>query len=182
MGRSRTLALLAAMLVLCTGLGSARGDDVPEYELKAAFVYNFALFTEWPADWPPESSPVLSVCVYGSNPFGQSLSGLEGKAVRNKRISVRHEKSLEALRNCHIAFIVATETARIRDILNVLKGASVLTITDDDDGSQLTAIHLSLVQKRLNFEINMTAVERSRLTISSKLLRLARAVRRDEDG
>jgi len=41
------------MLVLCTGLGNARGDDVPEYELKAAFVYNFALFTEWPADWPP---------------------------------------------------------------------------------------------------------------------------------
>jgi len=181
MRRSCTLALLAA-LVFCTGLGNARGDEVPEYALKAAFVYNFALFTEWPADWPPESGSELSVCVYGTSPFGQSLSGLEGKIVRNKRISVRQEKSLEGLRNCHIAFILATETPRIRDILNVLKGACVLTITDDEGGAQLTAIHLSLVEKRLNFEVNMTAVDRARLTISSKLLRLAKAVRKDEDG
>ncbi|MGA2191747.1 MAG: YfiR family protein, partial [Steroidobacteraceae bacterium] len=93
----RRSALLLMLLALAGSAVAprARADELPEYRLKAAFLYNFALFTDWSAS----VGPTLNLCLYGRNPFGAELDGLEGKAVGERHLAVHRLPDLEALKD-----------------------------------------------------------------------------------
>src|ERR1700691_3755800 len=88
-------------LALTAFATAAVSDDLPEYRLKAAFLYNFALFTEWPAD----IGSTLNLCVYGRDPFGEEINALQGKPAGNRRIVVHRVTRVEGLSVCQVVFI-----------------------------------------------------------------------------
>src|SRR3984957_16471831 len=101
MRRSARTSAWCLGLALIVFVPAALSDDLPEYRLKAAFLYNFALFTEWPVD----VGSTLNLCVYGRDPFGEEIDALQGKAVGERHLGVRRVPSVEALRACQVVFI-----------------------------------------------------------------------------
>lgn len=162
--------LMAGLLMLVVAATAHARDSVPEFELKAAFLYNFALFT----DWPEKPKPDLVLCLYGKDRFGAALDSIEGKPVKNASIRIRRPDSLAQLRGCHMLFIADSEQHRLREILEAVNGAPVLTVMDSRGAARDgVMINLVLVEQRIMFEINTAAVQAAGLGISSKLLRLA---------
>lgn len=152
-------------------------EPVPEYELKAAFIYNFALFTDWPPDTVYEGNAV-NICANLHSPLRLSLSGVAGKPVKGRRIAVRYLSSLEGLPACHILFVGGSERDQWRQTRKALDGTAILTISDDEEiGRDGVIILLAMERNRMVFDVDMRAAKQARLTLSSKLLRLARTVR-----
>jgi hypothetical protein len=169
----------ARMAAWCLGLAligfapAALSDDLPEYRLKAAFLYNFALFTEWPA----EVGSTLNLCVYGKDPFGDELDGLQGKAVGDRRLAARRVTSIEALSACQVVFIAGPSGDGISRVLSALRGATVLIIADVPGAAkQGVALNMSVVNSKITFEANLTAARAANVKLSSKLLSLATEV------
>lgn len=171
--RRITPRLLPVTLLLPLQLSA---QPVPEYDLKAAFVYNFALFTEWPSDTAYEGG-TLNICVNPGSVLRQTLAGLGNKAVKGRRVSVRNLAALDSLRACHVLFIDSSDRERWVQIKKELGGASVLTISDDDEiGRDGSMIALAMDNNRIVFDIDTRAAKQARLVLSSRLLRLARTV------
>ncbi|OWW19121.1 YfiR family protein [Noviherbaspirillum denitrificans] len=171
--RSIARRLLPAAFLLPAAVAA---EPVPEYALKAAFVYNFALFTEWPSDTAYEGG-TLNICVNPGSVLRQSLAGLGERAVKGRRIAVRNLAALDALNTCHVLFVDGGDRERWVQIKKGLGGAAVLTISDDEEiGHDGSIIALSMDNKRVVFDVDTRAARQARLAISSKLLRLARMV------
>jgi hypothetical protein len=172
----RPLRLLAAWLCAVLACAPVRGaESVPEYAMKAAYVYNFAVFTEWPQDALPAGTP-LAVCANRDSPMFVTLSQLNDKVVNGHRLSVR--ASAAPLRACHVLVLDRADRERWQDMRRELAGARVLTVSDDERISDEGAIiGLALDNRRILFDIDVGAARAAQLTLSSKLLRLARSTR-----
>jgi hypothetical protein len=171
----KTLRLLLCILLVCgTGQGgSLAAEVVPEYAMKAAYLYNFALFTEWPA--PPGAS--LNLCVLGKESMGDEFEKLEGKLVNGQRMAVSRVNGRDDIAHCQILFLGEAEGINIHHLLKEIDDAPVLTVADNENLMQTgVMIGMSIQNKRLTFDINPHAAKRAHLSISSKLLRLARKV------
>ena len=177
-----------AVLLLLGAAGPAPGgpsDEPSEYEIKAAFLYKFAQFTEWPEEaFDDEKSPFV-IAVLGKDPFGEVLD----KVVRNKRIGkraivVRRYKELEKLGTCHILFVPAAEARRMERLNKALHGKPILSVGESKGfASQGGMINFYIASKKVRFEINPAAARRADLRISAKLLKVARIVKdEDEEG
>lgn len=168
-GLQRTLIGLA---VLGVAIG-ARADDLPEYRLKAAFLFNFASFTEWPAEVPA----TLNLCLYGGDAFGAEIEPLAGKKVGERSIELHRRSPLESLKGCQIVFVSSTAIGQLPRVLEALRGLPVLTVADAPGAVQQgAALNMRVAQGRITFEANLATVRAARLTLSSKLLRLATEV------
>jgi hypothetical protein len=172
-GRSALFLLLALLLVVP---GAAPAQTAPEYDVKAAFLYNFAKFVDWPpAAFPDPDS--LKICVLGDDPFGGSLQAVAGEQVASHKLNVLRMDSIAKTAGCQILFISRSEQSRLRQILAAVKGSPVLTVGDTekfvDDG---VIINFTLEGSKVRFEINTEAADRAGLRISSKLLQLAKRV------
>jgi len=156
----------------------AQAQSATEYQVKAAFLFNFAKFVEWPADAFPSPDAPLQVCVMGHDPFGRDFEQIiVDKAVNGHRIEVAHPDGLPRARACHILFVASSEKSRIRQILQGLNGASVLTVADSDGLAALGGIiNFVLDEGRVRFEINLKAAELAHLKLSARLLTVAKAV------
>jgi len=157
----------------------AQAQDAGEYPVKAAFLYNFAKFVEWPPEAMGASSAPLVLGVLGDDPFGSSIDQLvAGKTANGRQLSVRRLKWGQDLGQCHILFICSSERKRVPQILDSLKGTTVLTVGEMEQFSQQGGmIQFVLEQSKVRFEINVGAADRARLRVSSKLLALAKTVR-----
>jgi hypothetical protein len=182
--RGALILALAAALAL-PGLADAAEPAADlESEVKAAFLYNFAKFIEWPPDAFPEPSAPMTFCVYGEGSVGADLDALvRGETLNGRRLVVRRLRELAAARECHVLFLGTAEKGRVAEALAALREASVLTVGEGksflDDGGM---IRLFLEQNRMRFDINLDAAEKSALRISSKLLRLAQTVNPQRRG
>lgn len=155
------------------GATSVCSQDLPEYRLKAAFLYNFVAFTEWPAD----VGSTLNLCIYGPDPFADEIDPLKGKLAGSRRIEVLRKNSLEALKGCQIVFISASAAGQTPRVLDTVQGLPVLVIADIPNAlKQGVMLNMNLAQGRVTFEANLAAARNARLTLSSKLLRLATEV------
>jgi len=173
MPRSTRMPAWCLGLALLAFAPAAVSDELPEYRLKAAFLYNFALFTEWPA----ELGATLNLCVYGRDPFGEEIDALQGKPVGERRIVVRRVTSTEGLSVCQVVFIVSPAGDGIARVLATVRGASVLTVADAPGAArQGVALNMNVVNNKITFEANLTAVRAANLKLSSKLLSLATEV------
>jgi len=148
-----------------------------EYLIKAAILYNFAKFAEWPAAAFSSDSAPLRICVIGNDPFGPALDSLDGKTVRNRPLVTGSIASVEEAAACHILFVSASEKDRLEAILDTLGALPILTVADM---SQFTTsggiVALKKAEDRSRLEINVGAADKARLKLSSKLLRLASTV------
>ena len=175
-GLTPFLRLLRWLALMCGVLGGASvacADELPEYRLKAAFLYNFAAFTEWPA----EVGATLNLCVHGSDPFGAEIDPLAGKTVGTRTLAVQHKASLDSLKGCQIVFITSAAMGQLPRVLEALRGIPALTVADSPGAvHQGVALNMKLLQGRISFEANLEAARAARLNLSSKLLRLATEV------
>lgn len=174
-----TLAQARIVLVvgLCLFTGTfqwARAQDrapTREYEIKAAFLYHFARFVDWPSD---KSTGDLVICVLGENPFGSALENLEGKSVGTRKLTTVQLTENTGIADCHILFVSAAAEHSTAELLAEIPSEGVLTVgetdTFDDDGGM---IRLFAAENNIRFEINREAARRAGLTISSRMLRLA---------
>jgi hypothetical protein len=172
MQRALALLLLAAALA---GAGTAVG----EFQLKAAFLFHFPAFVEWPATALPRDKAPFVIGVLGEDPFGASLDDMvRGETVNQHPLTVERYRSTAEIHDCQILFIPAAELARVdAKAFAALKGHSVLTVTDADGGAPRGVI-IALVKRdnRIRLRIDLEAARESNLIISSKLLRPAEIV------
>jgi hypothetical protein len=160
-------------------VGSAGAQPVAgEYQVKAAYLLNFARFVAWPPEVLPASAPLEFVVVGDYDPFEGALEeALRGKSANGHSILLRHQRWNEALTPYQIVFISASEEAHLPQILHNLSHRSVLTVSDIDRFAlRGGVIEFRMVGNRVRFDINRTTAAAAQLSISSKLLGVARAV------
>ena len=164
---------LAAPALLALALG-AKADEFPEYRLKAAFIYNFMLFT----DWPSSTGDTLNLCIHGNDPFGKSMEDLQGKLIAGRTLSVQRKEMSASLKNCQAVFISAAAIKVLPQVLAGLRGLPVLTLADSPQAMQQgVMLNMTLLSGRITFEANLQAARSAGLNLSSKLLQLATEVK-----
>jgi hypothetical protein len=177
------VAMFLCVFSIAGCVASAQPQAPTEYQIKAAFLYNFVKFVGWPAETLSNDRAPIVVGVLGKDPFGSALDDvILGKAVDGHPIQILRTNSLQDLKACQIAFISSSEAKRLSEILTGLRGSSVLTVGEADHFAQLGGvIQFTLEGNKVRFAINVDAAERARLKVSSKLLSLATVVH-DEAG
>ncbi len=174
------VASAVLVVALCVPVPLRAALDADEYAVKAAFLYQFTQFVEWPPDSFADAGSPIVLAVLGSDPFGESLRrATEGRTGQGRPIVVRYLKAGQSLRSCHILFVSASEEARIPDLLRTVGPASILTVGDSAGFAEAGGMLNFVVDAaRIKFEVNIGAAERGRVRISSKLLKLASIVDR----
>ena len=149
-----------------------------EYELKAAFLFNFAKFIEWPPEAFPDPKSPMILCTFDDDAFGVVLDEVvRAKAIDGRELVVRRMKKVEALTACHVVFVGTTENKRLPELLEALKGSTTLFVSDIPGSAERGGgVELYLEDNKMRFSINVDAVQRAHLAISSKLLALAKIV------
>lgn len=173
-----------SLLAGCVALGvsaAARGaaaDAPSEASVKAAFLPRFARYVTWPpTDRPGQGAPVV-LCIIGRDPFGPLLEqAARSQGVDGHAVVVRRVANAAVARGCHLAFVGGSPQQPTGQMLAALGGRPILTITDARSGAPRGIIHFALVAGRVRFFIDEAAAAKRGLTISSRLLGLAVAVR-----
>ena len=175
------LAVCAVLLVPPASAILAQPQPPPLFgqEIKASFIYTVAKFVDWPetAFGAPDAPMVMAIL--GDEMIGDALERVvAGKSVKGHPVAVLRAASLDDLPGCHVLIVGRSEKAPLADILERLRGSSVLTVSESNrfarDGG---VMKLLLDQNMVRFEVNVDAAARSRLEISSKILRLGKVVR-----
>ena len=181
--RLRRQACRWARLALAGFFFLARGWSVAadkpgaasEYQVKAAFLFNFVKFTEWPSAAFTNSTATLVIGVLGQDPFGGALDELvKGESVNGRPLVVKHLQSGDAPSDCHVLFVSRSEKDRLSSVWAELKQRPVLTVSDLDQFCQQGGmINLVLsASGTVKPEINPEAARSAGVQISSKLLNL----------
>lgn len=153
--------------------------------MKAAFLFKFAKFIEWPDKSFADPKSSFTVCVIGSDPFGSALDAyFSGKAIANRPVEVERFSSASATlgRRCKIAFISSSEKPHFRDVIDAFRGQNTLLVGDADGfANSGGTIEFVLEDNHIRFAINPEAADRADLKVSSKLLALAQIVHDSRD-
>ncbi len=168
----RGLRGAAAVLGLFFGGTCPAPADVPADSLKAAVLYNFALFVYWPK--PPTRE--FDLCLYGTGPF-KAADAVEGRKVGRAKLRVRRPARAEELRSCRMVYLGGADPAVIEQALAAIADAPVLTVADASAfNSNPAMIDLAIENGRIVFDIDAGAAARVGIKFSARLLRLARRV------
>jgi YfiR/HmsC-like len=175
---------LAIRVAICCLAAVTQAQSATEYQVKAAFLFNFAKFVDWPADAFPGTDAPLQICVLGSDPFGHEFEEMiADKSVNGHRIEVIHPSGVPQAKACQIIFVASSAKQQVREVLHSLRGASVLTVGDTAGFAGMGGIiNFVLDDGRVRFEINVKAAERAHLKISSRLLTVAKLLVTDEES
>ena len=198
--RVYSLIVLILALFVVPIVPKARADSAKskEYQIKAAFIYNFIKFVDWPKEKTADSNEPITIGIIGSEDFIKAFDPVIHKQVKNRNISIKYfegyeklkksqddddrqwNQKMEALKTCHVLMFCICDSGRTENssqIIKALKGSSVLTVGETDGFLEFGGIINFLMEdKKVRFEINNTAAKKSKLKISSKLLRLAKRV------
>jgi hypothetical protein len=171
---ARGIATMLAACLAASGLGQARTHT--ERDVEAEDLLNFGRFLRYADAPPPRSS--FDLCVLGQDELGKGIDSLASRGtIGNLPIHVRRETDAAATKSCAIVFISGSEGGRVREDLAILGGSDVLTVSELpeflDRGGMIQFVH---VEKQLRFAVNLDAVNRTHLILSSELLRVASSV------
>lgn len=171
------LRIFGAALLLALGATAGHGADQGAVQL--AFLYNFTKFVTWP-DTALKDSPAFELCILGDDPFGPAVDELGSKMVRDKPVHIARPRSASALLKCQLAYISPSEGWRMRQILQEIGRAPILSVSSlDGFAEQGGSIRQFWENGKPRFEINLKAAQQSGLSLSSKLLELAARVIKD---
>lgn len=187
-----TMALLGRTLVPQAWAGAAPSR---EYQIKAAFLYNFIKFVDWPNDKMAEPNKPIVLGIIGKDPFENAFEPVIDKKVKGRKLVVERFKSIvelkrlgrsgkeeldrriETLKKCHLLFVCSSEKECFKDIINALKKQPILTVGDSKEFFKSDGIiNFVMEKKKVRFEINTACSKKSKLKIRSQLLRLAKKV------
>jgi uncharacterized protein DUF4154 len=184
--RRHIIAVTLAMIVVSTASPIIRAQANPraEYDLKAAFLFNFAKFIDWPATSFTKPHSPFTICVLGRDPFGHALDdSLQGKMIRDQPLVVRRLNDKTETRGCQVLFVSSSESGHLADILEIVRGSNVLVVGETPGFAAAGGvIEFTLEDNRVRFTINTDAANRAGLTVSSKLLALAKVVHDGRPG
>jgi hypothetical protein len=168
-------ARLVALLLITVPCWAAPPS---EYQVKAVFLFNFAQFVEWPPQAFRDPQAPFVIGIMGKDPFGPQLDAVvRGETIGNRPLAIERYRNIGELHNCNILFIGRSEVGDLPHILQVLKGRSILTVTDAEDGDPRgVMIQLVTRSNRIRLRIDVAAARAGNLVISSKLLRPAEIV------
>lgn len=173
--------LCVSLLVPPASLIYAQPIPPPQFEqeVKASFIYTVAKFVDWPESAFAAPAAPMVFAILGDDPVGDALERVvEGKSVKGHPVAVLRAASLDDLAGCHVLIVGRSERARLPEILARLRGSYVLTVSESDHFAREGGVMGLLIdQNMVRFEVNVDAASRSRLEISSKILRLGRVVR-----
>jgi hypothetical protein len=172
--------LAACSFALLAQTTEASTHDL-EYRVKAAFLFNFTRFVDWPPDAYASTESPLEICIIGNDPFGQNLDeAMAGKLVDRHPLKARRIRQPSEAETCEILFVSTSEQARQRELISALNGHPILTVGETPDFIQDGGmVRFLLVDGKIRFIINQRMVELAKLTVSSKLLSVAHSVVRD---
>lgn len=175
--RLRAIPILALVSALLLALSNSRAQDAPpsEYRLKAAFLFNFAKFVEWPPRAFAETNSPFIIGVLGDSPFGNELEQtVVGKNINAHPITLQMFRVAAEATNCHLLFISTSEQKRLPEIIPRLRGAPILTVGETERFIEAGGmINFVAENNKIRFQISDDAAKGARLKISSKLLSLA---------
>jgi len=174
---TRIAAALSAVLAMSAAPEAARAEGASiEYAVKAAYLYKFAPFVQWPpAAFASPSSP-FHLCILGRDPFGTNLDrAVSGQRVEEHPVIVRRLLRVDAASGCHIVYLGASPNQTAAEALRALRGLPILTVADN--GGTGAIIRFVVKDNRVRFDIDAEAATANRMTISSKLLSLATSAR-----
>jgi hypothetical protein len=179
--RLMELLMILSWIFLADPLSNAQQPKANEFQVKAAYLYNFGRFVEWPDQNASDKGQPFEICVLGADPFGPTLDAvlasgnIAGKSVAAKRIS-----KAEDVNSCRIVFISSSEESHLKEVLAALDKTSVLTVSDIPRFSERGGmIGFILDGNRVRFDVNLASAQGARLTLSSELLKVATNVRKD---
>lgn len=200
--KAYSLTALAFLFVAATAPG-ARADSAQglEYQVKAAFIYNFIKFVDWPKEKLADSNEPIIIGIVGKDPFGDAFAPVKDKDDKGRKIITKRFKSfqelkksnennqgeleqqIEAMRKCHLLFICSSEEENLKEIINAVKNQSVLTIGETKGFLETGGIINFIVEEqKVRFEINAAIARQGKLQIRSQLLRLAKRVIEEKDA
>lgn len=176
---TRLMGAVAATyaLWLATAAGPGRAaEDYSEDAVKAAFVYRFAGYVEWPEDSAPAQS--FTIAVLGANEVAARLQALIGeRSLRGKRVQVQRVSSIQEAGTAQILYIGAAHRGDLKTLVQGLGQRRVLTVSNEDQGLEMgSAINLITVDHRVRFEVSVDAARHAGLQVSSELLSVAARV------
>jgi hypothetical protein len=197
---SIVLALVLFMAAVAPKAGADSAASL-EYQVKAAFLYNFIKFVDWPKGKATDPNAPLTIGIIGQDPFEDAFGPLQEKETKDRKVIIQrfegfveleksgkkkkdqpHPKSQD-IQKCHLLFICPSESERIADIIASVKDHSVLTVADTQGFLEAGGIINFIVEeKKVRFEINVTTAKRAKLQIRSQLLRLAKRVVEEKDA
>lgn len=167
---------LAPLIWLLTAPCSHAGNT--ETEVKAAFIYNFTKFVEWPQAALPADAP-MQLCVLGKDDVGNRLRQLHGREAQGRPLQVRYLSSVEERAGCHVLFIAQDNEEQLPQLLKPLTDNTILTVSDTRDFSRKGGmIELYVESSRVQFMVNLVPAQQVGLKISARMLQLARTSRR----
>lgn len=173
------LILMCAGLLAGWGAGAAEDAASLEQRVKAAFLYQFATYVEWPAPSFEQPDTPVTIAVMAAEPLAGELKQLSaGRTVGGRKVEVRQVRPGETLAGVHILFIGSAENTRLAQVVQAAKARPMLTVTETDGAlKQGSMINFVIVERRVRFEVALDAVERSGLRLSSRLLAVAQQVK-----
>jgi hypothetical protein len=185
-------AISLALIIAPIALADTSSAKYKEYEVKAAFIFNFLKFTDWPEEKTAANNSQIIIGIIGEDPFGPATNVFKGKSIEeHKLLLTRFEgieqikkmpekeknKHLDAIKTCHLLFICQSEQKQLRDIIEIVRNSSVLTVADTDGFIEAGGIiNLFTEENKIRFDINQVTAENTGLKIRSQLLRLAKRV------
>jgi hypothetical protein len=199
-----TVAVVLIGMAVFAAAAAPDSEQVREYSIKAAFIYNFIKFVDWPSDADQQSEEAdddtepITIGIIGENPFGKAFEAVVKKKVKDKKLVIKelacfkedieaenedayeHEK---ALQSCHVLFVCPLERKCREEIIKKVKANCVLTIGETDGFLETGGIiEFVMHENKVQFEINLVAAQEAGLKIRSQLLRLAkRVIKADEE-
>ncbi|RNF86123.1 YfiR family protein [Montanilutibacter psychrotolerans] len=177
---ARLAALLAlALLMLIAFLDATAAElQASEYRVKAAFVYKFGDYVEWPAEAFAGPSAPITIGVVGADALADELARISaGRVLAGRPVVVRKLRHGDSLAGMHVVFIGRAEGRQLATALDATKGRAALTVTESSEGFRLgSMVNFVVVADKVRFDVALRPAEASRLKISSRLLAVARTV------
>lgn len=182
--RPGLMAVALALVLVAAPCLRAQGSKPTDYDVKAAYLYNFGHFVEWPASVAAAKNDSFTVCVLGQDPFGPILDGtLAGETIANRKVAAKRISTPQESGSCQILFMSSAEDGQLKQIIEALNKQAILTVSDMPRFSQRGGmIQFVLEGNKVRFEVNVTAVQQAGLNLSSDLLKVAAAVRRNSSS
>lgn len=172
------IGYLAACMVGLAAVDAGAQTRPAEYDVKAAYLYKFAPFVDWPSAAFASDTAPLTLCVIGKDPFGAVLDKAAfGQSLNAHPVQVRRMPRIGARSGCHIAFLGGSKEQPAAEAVKLLAGEPVLTVTDEISGPAQGMVHFVIRERRIRFVIDSGAAGRGGLQLSSKLLTLAVTVK-----
>jgi hypothetical protein len=183
-GTPRKTGLFMLILVMILAIMPAfheagvHAQAAQEYQVKAAFIFNFAKFVEWPPEVLVDKQAPVVLCILGKDPFSDAFEPLKKRTVEGRRFAVRQVNSVQEVERCQMLYISTSEKDRLPQILKSVRNRHILTISDmkgfSREGGMITLVR---DQEKIAMEINLDAARNADLKISSQLLKLATIIK-----